>query len=256
MIEVLDIDEVEPGVGYVYRWVNLVNGKMYIGSHDGNDPRYTASGILIRKAFAKYGIDRFTRELLYIGENFRKEEERLLILVDAANNSEYYNLKNSAIGAGSGPNNTFYGKKHTPEVRSSLSAIAKGRGYNPMAGGRHSQESRDKMSRNTDVHGEKNPMFGHSWSAEQREAQSAKLRGRVMPADQRAKLSAVMGGEKNPFYGKTHSPEARERIASAARARPKLTCPYCPVTGSPSNMSRWHFDNCKQKEKGTYATTT
>jgi len=255
MIDVLDVTSVEPGVGYVYRWVNLVNGKMYIGSHDGSDPAYRASGILIRRAFKKHGFENFSRQILYIGEDFRAEEERLLILVDAASNSEYYNLKNSAIGAGSGSNNLFYGKKHTPEVRAMISLSVKSR-PNPMLGRTHSKESRDRMSLNTDMRGEKNSMYGYVWSAEQRAAQSAKLRGRIVPEDQRAKISAAMVGERNPFYGKSHSDAAREKISEAAKARPKIACPYCPVTGTSANMSRWHFDNCKQKEKGINATTT
>jgi len=27
------------------------------------------------------------------------------------------------------------------------------------------------------------------------------------------------------------------------------TCPYCGITGSGSNMTRYHFDNCKKKDK-------
>lgn len=256
MIDVLDVSSPPLGVGYVYRWVNLVNGEMYIGSHDGGDPRYTASGILIRRAFKKYGMDKFSRQILYIGPNFREEEERFLILVDAASSDEYYNLKNSAIGAASGKNNLFYGKKHTPEVLAGLSVWAKGRGFNPMKGRNHTQDSKERMSLNTDIRGEKNPMYGYVWSAEQRAEQSAKLRGREVPEDQRAKISAAMAGEGNPFYGKTHSESTKARISEAAKARPKITCPHCPVIGSPSNMSRWHFDNCKHKEKGMNATTT
>lgn len=28
---------------------------------------------------------------------------------------------------------------------------------------------------------------------------------------------------------------------------PELECPYCKKRGKGSNMSRWHFDNCKYK---------
>jgi hypothetical protein len=110
VIDVLDVTSVEPGVGYVYRWVNLVNGRMYIGSHDGSNPRYRASGVLIRQAFEKYGDQSFRREYLYVGPDYRIEEEKFLLLVDASTNPEYYNLKNTAVGWDSGQGNPMYGK--------------------------------------------------------------------------------------------------------------------------------------------------
>lgn len=27
----------------------------------------------------------------------------------------------------------------------------------------------------------------------------------------------------------------------------KIKCPYCEIHGSPNNMNRWHFENCKNK---------
>lgn len=158
MIDVLDVPGVAPGVGYVYRWVNLVNGRMYIGSHDGSNKNYRASGVAIRKAFEKYGHENFRREFLYVGDNFRQEEERLLRLVDAANSKSYYNLKNTAVGFGSSdnPNLGRFGADH------------------PKFGKSMSEESKKKMSdaRKGDSSwgrsGEKNHNFGKQFSAETR----------------------------------------------------------------------------------------
>lgn len=43
------------------------------------------------------------------------------------------------------------------------------------------------------------------------------------------------------------SEEARVNYSNSAKNRKKLTCPYCSKEGHPSNMYRWHFDNCKFK---------
>lgn len=55
--------------------------------------------------------------------------------------------------------------------------------------------------------------------------------------------------EKSNDYQKTRefTEETRKRMSESALKREKLTCPKCGKTGSPSNMKRWHFDNCGKK---------
>jgi hypothetical protein len=42
-------------------------------------------------------------------------------------------------------------------------------------------------------------------------------------------------------------PKARQRISEVLRSAPPVVCPYCGKHGAKSPMTRWHFDNCKQK---------
>lgn len=253
MIDVLDIDKVEPGVGYVYRWVNLVNGKMYIGSHDGSNKNYRASGVAIRDAFEKYGMEQFKREFLYIGNDYRLVEERLLVLVDAMRSQLYYNMTNSAIGVGSGPDNHRYGKPgtrlglaHTDSAKKKMSAVHKGKTI--------SEEMKEALR--ISFSGERNPNYGKTMPQEQRDKIRETRRER-----------GVASGSNNPMYGmsrtgdvkkklrvanlgKKASYETREKMSQMRKGKTQqtVTCPHCPIIGGISAMKRYHFDKCKQKD--------
>jgi len=93
---------------YVYKIVNILNGKIYIGK--SNDPvarwkNYTRiddkNGMMIRAAIKKYGIDRFLfsvlEELSTEEEAFRRESE--LIIEHRSNDPMIgYNMNEGGIG--------------------------------------------------------------------------------------------------------------------------------------------------------------
>ena len=112
--------------GYVYEWINTLNGKWYIGSHDGSNPNYTASGILINRAFDKYGMDAFVCHKFYC-DNFREEEEKALQRRGAASDPMSYNLKDMAIGgfdpAYRGPG--MLGLTHSEDAKAKISEAMK-----------------------------------------------------------------------------------------------------------------------------------
>lgn len=74
--------------GIIYLTTNRVNGKIYIGSDTKNcgkgDPNYYGSGLLLKKAISKYGIENFTKETIL--QCMNKEE---LILMESKFISEY-----------------------------------------------------------------------------------------------------------------------------------------------------------------------
>lgn len=114
--------------GFVYKWVDSSNDMYYIGSHKGTvDDGYIGSGTHFNRAYSKRP-ECFTRQILYIGEDYLELEEFILEELDAANDNMSYNLKNKALGFGSGENNPKFGKnkgkdnprygktfRHTPE---------------------------------------------------------------------------------------------------------------------------------------------
>ena len=85
---------------FVYEWVNLINGKKYIGGHIGDEnDSYIGSGVAFRADLKKYGLVNFERKILeYLKDSneLRKVETAWLTKVDAMNNEEYYNRSNSS----------------------------------------------------------------------------------------------------------------------------------------------------------------
>jgi hypothetical protein len=62
---------------YIYKTTNLVNGKAYIGKHNGAlTDDYLGSGTLLKCAIEKYGRENFKKEILYISKNEEENREK------------------------------------------------------------------------------------------------------------------------------------------------------------------------------------
>ena len=90
--------------GYVYIIINTINNKKYIGSRrcssleEAEGDKYWGSGAVLKNAIKKHGIENFKKQILAFVDNAYELEEKILMSLDAANNSEFYNLKNSGAG--------------------------------------------------------------------------------------------------------------------------------------------------------------
>lgn len=83
---------------YSYKITNNINNKQYIGVHRTNnlDDGYMGSGVLLKKAQRKYGIENFSKEILkyYLSETEMYNDEKNLI----ENFKPEYNLHEGGSG--------------------------------------------------------------------------------------------------------------------------------------------------------------
>lgn len=88
----------------IYRIINNINKKYYIGQHKTNNPydNYMGSGKLITKAEEKYGLSNFTKEILFDFDNFdemnNKEKELVQLSNCQINDDLSYNLVKGGKG--------------------------------------------------------------------------------------------------------------------------------------------------------------
>lgn len=145
---------------FVYRWVDLATGKMYIGVHKGTEfDGYICSSRHMLKEYNHRPHD-FSREILEWFDDYsdaRNREIEMLTEVNAAANPLYYNKSN-----GTGLNvSMMFDEEHriniskasllrfsNPEERKKLSIAHTGKVYGPYSEARK-QKSRKPKSEET-----------------------------------------------------------------------------------------------------------
>lgn len=127
----------------IYKTINKINNKIYIGKDTKNNPNYYGSGVLINIAIKKYGKENFTKEILQ--ECFTIEE---------LNNAEIYwitKLKSTDkkigynISTGGDGGDVFTYNPNKEEYRKKLSKSCSGE-LNGMYGKKHTDETKKKIS--------------------------------------------------------------------------------------------------------------
>jgi hypothetical protein len=203
---------------YVYRWTHLPTFKWYIGSRTrkGCHPNdgYICSSKIVEPLIIEKPFE-WVREILFVGEPAEafEYETLLLQLFDAKNNTQSFNKHNNDLKFNS------IGKSYprTEQQKRNQSEIMKGRFVgekSPNFGIPRTDEVKLKISISNS---KPNPNKSHPHTEEQ------KLKWRVM----RKGISPINKGIQYPI----------------------VKCPHCNKQGGGSSMKRWHFDNCKLKEK-------
>jgi len=87
---------------YIYLTENLINNKKYIGKHTGLlDDSYIGSGMLLKQAIEKHGVENFKKVILQIvdtEDELDKAEIEWISKFNAANDKNFYNLTDGGTG--------------------------------------------------------------------------------------------------------------------------------------------------------------
>lgn len=85
----------------LYKTTNLINGKIYIGSHasDSLEDTYLGSGVSLKRDIKKYGKENFKRENLKVFYSLKEvlKEEAKIVTKDFVKRNDTYN---SSVGGG------------------------------------------------------------------------------------------------------------------------------------------------------------
>lgn len=84
----------------VYKIINTINNKTYVGVHKTSNPNdtYMGSGVAIRNAIKKYGKESFIKEIILTTESKDEAYSLEKKLTEDYSNSDSYNMKQGGVG--------------------------------------------------------------------------------------------------------------------------------------------------------------
>ena len=207
-------------IGFIYKTTCLVNGKIYIGKHEGSEnDNYLGSGEIFSLALRKYGKENFKREILRRCETLHELRIWEYVYI------KKYHSQNREIGyniADGDVNSSEYNPAKLPEVREKMLIKNRQTTRDPEYRRRHSEIMKEYYKTHPATftgkhHSEKTKEKirqkrlgsvaynrGVPASEEQKRKQSEKMKGRYV-------------GEKNPNYGHRWTEEQRKHLSEVKR---------------------------------------
>jgi len=200
---------------HVYKVVNLINNKIYIGKEKKSDRDYYGSGLLISRAINKYGKQYFKKVILCICRNYKEMNGKEKYWIDKLNTTDVNRGYNIMLGGDGGDYLTNHPERD--QIIKKMSSSHKGR--------KKSIEMRRKLSKS--ISGENHHQYGRKRSKETRIKISKGMRKNnpMFNTKIREKHANIMrdrfSGKNNPMFGIRHSAEALNTISLSQKGIPK-----------------------------------
>lgn len=172
----------------IYKITNKINDKFYIGKHQTKNLNdgYMGSGKLLKRALEKYGIENFSKEILFIfdtEEEMNAKEKELIVISENS-----YNLCEGGQGGFSYINRTVSPEKKRSRIHAAL----------------HREYLND-------------PIYYQRW----KNACYKTTLDPIIREKRRLGLIASYSDRNGTFSGKKHSIEAKQKIGKANEANQK-----------------------------------
>ena len=207
----------------VYKHVNKVNGKMYIGitqkkpEYRWNEGKGYSTQGHFANAINKYGWDNFDHIIIAHGLSEKTAKHLEIKLIAHYNTMNPDNGYNETAG-GDG----MLGWHHTEASRAKIVESNRNRIISEATRKKQSLSHKGRYA------GEKNPFYGKAHTKETRELISKANKGKSHPVTEetKAKISATRtgkyGGVNSPWYGREHTEEERAKIGAASKVYQNL----------------------------------
>lgn len=205
---------------FLYIKQHSITKKCYFGKTTKNPETYLGSGLHWKRHILLHGPDNV--ETLWYSLFYDKDECVKFALLfseqqEIVESDNWLNVKKENGLDGGGRD----GSKHSPETKAKM-ALAR---------------------------------LGKPQSKETIAKRAAALRGKPLSQSHKEKISSVRTGSITSeetkkkislsSMGRIQTIESREKISFANLT--KRLCPHCGMNGGAANMSRYHFDKCKEK---------
>ena len=230
---------------YLYIKQHIITGKLYFGKTIKPDPiKYKGSGKYWLRHLKTHG-EKEVETLwycLFVEENSCIEFALMFSQQQNIIKSEnWLNLKaEDGLNIGSNSRINFH---HTQETKEKMSVL--------KTGVTHSEETKKLLS---NIQSNRSEEWRNKISLANKGRVST-FNGRSHSEESRRKMSIARIGNTNSVGNKAalgciRSEETRKKISEANKGKhPIVICPHCLKEGGRNNMYRWHFNNCKFKEK-------
>lgn len=187
----------------IYRTVNLINGRYYIGKDAKDDKNYLGSGLALKSAIDKYGRENFEKHILHHCDTLEELNalEKEYVNESIISDPMSYNI---ALGGQGGDLSKFVKTSH------------KGKTYEELYGEEKAKELRNKRSESS--RGEKNGMFGKNLTAGEKNGMFGK-KGSLCPNYGIIRSAETRLNMRNAQLGKKASEDTKRLMRLSGKNR-------------------------------------
>jgi len=258
---------------FVYETTNLINGKKYRCIHKTKNinDKYLGSGTTFVNSIKKYGKDNFKREILEFCDSYNEllEREKFYVNDEWIKDRTNYNKKTGGQSAGilsdeskNKISKTLKEKYQRGELVATIGEWIKENGTWISNGGVVSEESKENSSKSAKErykNDENHPLKlypNRIVSDEQKKKTSETLKEMYKTGDRVAKHDKLSEEHKNKiseslyiyYKNEVHHSKGKSPWNKGIPLK-KSECPHCGKFVDKGNGNRWHFDNCKLKNR-------